>query len=142
MIRKNRVKLFVAALRSGDYEQGNGFLESDGKYCCLGVACKVAMLNGCEVEHGTVVAAVYGPKNVIGDLWGMKEAQVSAFDGRTTDLPRSVQEWYGFRGGDPTLDRETGHLRLTMIAANDNLGWDFERIAAALEAKYLEGSDA
>lgn len=30
---------WVAALRSGEYEQGKGFLNSDGKFCCLGVLC-------------------------------------------------------------------------------------------------------
>lgn len=33
---------WVKALRSGKYEQGEGYLEdADGQYCCLGVACRV-----------------------------------------------------------------------------------------------------
>jgi hypothetical protein len=32
---------WVEALRSGDYEQIEGFLCADGKYCCLGVLCDV-----------------------------------------------------------------------------------------------------
>jgi len=32
---------WVAALRSGEYPQGNGFLEKDGCYCCLGVLCAI-----------------------------------------------------------------------------------------------------
>ena len=40
----NNAKLWVEALRSGEYEQGSGWLQQqfigDG-YCCLGVACKV-----------------------------------------------------------------------------------------------------
>lgn len=35
---------WVEALRSGDYEQGNGELKTPYKnnYCCLGVACQIA----------------------------------------------------------------------------------------------------
>lgn len=32
---------WVEALESGEYEQGIGSLCSEGKYCCLGVACEV-----------------------------------------------------------------------------------------------------
>lgn len=33
--------LWVAALRSGEYEQGRGNLHDKGKFCCLGVWLKV-----------------------------------------------------------------------------------------------------
>ena len=36
MSRENGEK-WLAALRSGEYEQGKGCLYSSGKYCCLGV---------------------------------------------------------------------------------------------------------
>ena len=32
---------WVAALRSGDYDQGRGALSVAGKFCCLGVACAI-----------------------------------------------------------------------------------------------------
>ena len=32
---------WVAALRSGDYQQGTGNLDDMGKFCCLGVACRL-----------------------------------------------------------------------------------------------------
>ena len=32
---------WVAALRSGEYEQGQGQFELKGRYCCLGVLCDV-----------------------------------------------------------------------------------------------------
>lgn len=32
---------WIAALRSGEYKQGTGRLQSETGYCCLGVACKV-----------------------------------------------------------------------------------------------------
>ncbi len=38
--KKNRAKL-VAALRSGKYEQDNGYLHTDKGFCCQGVACDI-----------------------------------------------------------------------------------------------------
>lgn len=37
---------WVSALRSGEYEQGRGRLERDGKFCCLGVLCDLAVKAG------------------------------------------------------------------------------------------------
>ena len=41
-MKKDIAEKWVAALRSGDYKQGNpGFLADDKGYCCLGVLCEV-----------------------------------------------------------------------------------------------------
>lgn len=32
---------WIAALRSGEYKQGTGWMYKDGKYCCLGVASEL-----------------------------------------------------------------------------------------------------
>lgn len=36
-------KEWIAALRSGKYEQGKEYLCKGGQYCCLGVACKAVL---------------------------------------------------------------------------------------------------
>ncbi len=41
MTKEEFRKEWIAALRSGKYEQGRTRLDYDGKYCCLGVACKL-----------------------------------------------------------------------------------------------------
>lgn len=33
---------WIKALRSGEYEQGMGKLQANGKFCCLGVLCELA----------------------------------------------------------------------------------------------------
>ena len=38
-MNKDIKTLWVAALRSGDYEQAQGVLKRDGGFCCLGVLC-------------------------------------------------------------------------------------------------------
>src|SRR6478609_3745372 len=37
---------WLAALRSGEYQQGQGQLNCDNTYCCLGVACDIAVKEG------------------------------------------------------------------------------------------------
>ncbi len=41
--------LVVAALRSGEFTQGHHSMQRNGKYCCLGVACRVAERHGVDV---------------------------------------------------------------------------------------------
>jgi hypothetical protein len=33
---------WIAALRSGKFKQGSGYLQDGDEYCCLGVACRIA----------------------------------------------------------------------------------------------------
>jgi hypothetical protein len=54
---------WVKALRSGRYKQGKDTLYSRGKYCCLGVACRVGGLpagkiKSCYIELPSEQAAV------------------------------------------------------------------------------------
>lgn len=39
--RKNAVIQWIKALRSGKYAQGQGKLNQNNKFCCLGVLCEV-----------------------------------------------------------------------------------------------------
>lgn len=51
MSRIELLKEWVAALRSGEYRQGKNMLQNtNGTYCCLGVACEVARKHGIEVQ--------------------------------------------------------------------------------------------
>ena len=40
-MNKSIKKKWVAALRSGEYQQGQGLMCHEGKYCCLGVLCDI-----------------------------------------------------------------------------------------------------
>lgn len=55
--RKANRKKWVAALRSGEYAQCRGFLESDGSFCCLGVLSKLAGTT--RIEHNVSVGAPF-----------------------------------------------------------------------------------
>ena len=47
---KENIQKWVDGLLSGEYEQGRGKLNKDGKFCCLGVACEVAIKNGLNLS--------------------------------------------------------------------------------------------
>ena len=127
-VNKERLILWVDALRSGQYEQTDKRLKRDGKYCCLGVACEVAVANGLELDIRPFFEDSIGDEN----------------------LPIEVSRWFGFDGDtqDPllgnynTMDPEDedydADWRQDVLAteANDELLWSFERIADALENHY------
>lgn len=97
---------WVKALRSGKYEQGRGLLkDSQGAFCCLGVACDISGLgewyagNYYKTESGTSLK----------------------------DLPNDVREWLGLRGSYGTYGSNSlvnrndtpsrGHLTFKGIAS-------------------------
>jgi hypothetical protein len=102
-------KKWVKALRSGKYKQGKNYLRTGDRFCCLGVACELAVKAGIipPASEPTIQAAVKG---------------VLAYEDQKFGLPKSVQTWLGLqdclgRFADTTL----GHLndkgkRFTTIA--------------------------
>lgn len=150
-INAERVELLAAALESGEYQQGRQQLhmkdyEAGDRYCCLGVACEVAVKNGLEL-------------NVREDSEGTR-----SYDGSITILPRAVAQWYGFardNGGEDSPSpwenndgwlytnlsfevedtREVGQIDQAYVSSNgrvyatelnDQIHWTFPQIAALM----------
>jgi hypothetical protein len=110
-------KAWVEALRSGDYKQGEGVLrDGDGNYCCLGVACELAVKDGVEMD-------VYTP-----------EDGSTLYDGQAIVCPRKVQDWLRLaeRHGAHRdhVSRDTRYL----TTLNDN-GATFAEIADLIESE-------
>jgi hypothetical protein len=94
-MHQERRRTFVAALRSGRFKQARNVLQrvdvldpSNSGFCCLGVACEVAIEGGLELERG------HGGNCV---------SYVGAVGGSTTSLPPGVKRWYGFTSDNPHL---------------------------------------
>lgn len=129
---KERIRLFVEALRSGSYQQGNnvlGFPADDGteKFCCLGVATEVARNWGCELTRELGIAN--GRSAFV-----YMDSQTQEPEDSTTKgiyLHPRVQEFYGFDTYNPRLN--AGHA----ADLNDVNHWDFGQIAQALEDTFL-----
>lgn len=74
-MNKDNVRKWVAALRSGKYEQTTSFLYDNGRYCCLGVLCEIA-----GIQH-----------------------EGRFFDGEDNFLPARAKDWIGVFDSDPLI---------------------------------------
>lgn len=118
MPNKDNLRLWVAALRSGDYEQGTETLhnKADNTWCCLGVACDVARRNGLELS------SIPFSDDACGDYeW---------FDSQCEYLPPSVKDWLGVPNVNPQLGNRSA------IDWNDFHYATFEYIADLIETEY------
>lgn len=125
---KQRVKLLITAIRSGEWERRRGALgdANTNKRCCLGVGCEVAITNGLSVSIEEV-------DNLL------------SYDGEQALLPESVSGWFGFDDFNPLL--KFGDQWITASDTNDNhlfgdggkleyiYTWD--QIADAFERTYI-----
>lgn len=131
------VKLWVAALRSGNYVQTDGALRkliegsSTPRFCCLGVATEVAIM------HNAVNLRAAGPDE--GEDGGGYVSSTDATNWRTENgsLPDGVRAWLGFESPNPIIARIQGEGAVEATGANDSLHWDFNRIADEVEYTYM-----
>lgn len=129
MANKDNMRLWVAGLRSGQYEQITGFLMTSDGYCCLGVACRIAIDNGLNLLERVANENQPDEPTMFGNY-------------EISGLPGEVQEWLGVDDPDPTIAVAAGGNNIDATDANDDLRWDFNQIADAIEAYYeLEEGD-
>ena len=129
-------KLWIDALLSGEYQQGQGFLhqiiDGESQFCCLGVLCDLAIKNGVSLHLGK------------------KNDWVTEFDNCSESLPEAVMEWSGLsstNGGfyytisykgqlaDGDFIDEEEELTQSLAELNDS-GYTFEEIVVDIE-KYF-----
>lgn len=145
-MNKERIQLWVDALRSGKYKQGQFRLCVDDKYCCLGVMCEVAIDGGVNITKENTVDAGLG-------------CEVTTYNGKAALLPPDVFRWFGLYDSSPEVTVKPGHGIKELNGSFDEYeanGWDypltdlnddlcatFEQIADLIEAEWLkEESDA
>lgn len=123
MANKENIRKWVEALRSGKYKQTRKGLRDAMGFCCLGVACEVAIANG--------VPLVVGTPNRIDSVWW-------SYDETASSLPGKVSDWLGLSGSyavNPILDVSGKDRRASDL--NDIDLADFTTIANCIEATYL-----
>jgi hypothetical protein len=105
---------WIAALRSGEYSQGNMRLKITeaapswaDKHCCLGVLCEI----------------------------GVKEGVIDGFNGANAYPPREITNWLGVEYITDVKPPKSDTPSLVLRAAswNDNEGLSFAQIAGRLE---------
>ncbi len=104
---------WVAALRSGNYEQASGVLYDGKGYCCLGVLCDVMGLK--PEQHDTNFSSEY----TFGDESGV--------------LPPAVMEKAGIRFANGGY----AYARKALSHDNDR-GKSFNEIADIIEANWKD----
>ena len=93
MTKKEFMKLWVKALRSGKYEQGEGMLCQNNKYCCLGVACDLA------------------EKHKVRKLERREGNGIVIWDEETGELPTALQDFLGMSAsGDFDINKDFADL--------------------------------
>lgn len=116
----DNAKAWVAALRSGEYKQGRLALRTrTGEFCCLGVACELAVKAGVATVSVENETALYHS----GD-------QTSP-----AALPRGVRDWLGLRDSAGLYNVEQGWRRASLMEANDVDRKTFTEIADLIESE-------
>jgi hypothetical protein len=96
---------WIAALRSNEYKQAQGYLHTNEGFCCLGVLCDL------YAEE----------KNM---EWKIEnDGNIRSFDGKDQVLPQSVSDWSGVR-----TDIIENPTYWKLVDMNDS-GEDFSYIA-------------
>jgi hypothetical protein len=124
MALNENARKWVEALRSGEYVQGTRVLTSviDGaqRDCCLGVACKVAIDNGVQLEV---------TKGMHCDLACMR------YNDATCGVPEEVRNWLGLTTSLGEGDqRNHTYERFGLYRENDH-GKSFAEIADIIESE-------
>ena len=120
-VHKNRIRKWVAALRSGEFKQGRGWLRSDDRYCCLGVGCEVFRI---ATRQGKWVE----------DKGGVDDFVPNCDMQDCTEFPRSVADWFGLADRDLSL---TIKGERKCASEHNDSGRRFKTIANAIEKEYL-----
>lgn len=102
-------KLWVEALRSGEYKKGKGALRANGKFCCLGVLCNLH-----AQEHPEIAA---------------QQTLKNTYMGHQELPPDEVYKWAKLDKYDIVV---IGDISNEIALHNDN-GASFKKIAKAIE---------
>lgn len=110
-------KAWVAALRSGEYQQTRRALGDVHGYCCLGVACEL------YIKAGNKLSRKESP------LYSDRDGPyVVRYNGHSDVLPRVVQDWLG-------LSSPYGVYNNNNLAALNDRRISFDEIARIIESR-------
>ena len=125
------LKKWVAELRSGKYNQGEGHLmqiddDGDEHFCCLGVLCEIALDEGVpNLER------VYN-----------EDARRYFYNEREDFLPEPVIEWVGFNSKNPGVpyvqsDDDSETVDDKPLSELNDEGLSFAAIADLIEQEWI-----
>lgn len=122
--------VWVDALRSGEYEQGDSALKQDDKFCCLGVACDLFLRHEGKGRWIDRADEEYDP------TFFVFEADEDDHD--VYYLPRAVQKWLGISSRQGKVLEKTHlpskpHVRVDSLELMNDHGFSFDELADQIE---------
>lgn len=156
IVNTEAIREWVAALRSGEYRQGNSYLKyispftHEFSYCCLGVACdlfaeRAGVIRGNMGENvGDFDDSTQYMSNTMIAFLGVEGSSDGEY-GNNGELcwtgvnvkipPHLREECLAHEGGDDC--EPNSPIIVDLTALNDSLLWDFNKIADCIEYTYL-----
>lgn len=140
-------KLWLEALRSGEYKQCKGWLHSRNErgdtYCCLGVLCALAVKHGApnvtKSEKYNIGHVAYGTVTPYDSVLCGTHIELSSHN-----LPDAVSAWAEVDthfGKGPVVDithlglRDNTEDFVSLVRLNDEYQFNFNQIADLIEAQ-------
>ena len=114
-MNKKVKETWIKALKSGEFKQGKGYLESDGKYCALGILSLLSLVEG---------QCTYNQVDGLG-----------RFDNKRYTLSYNTLTWAGMDLEDFKADVLT-EGELTSIADLNDRGLSFQKLAQIIDQKF------
>lgn len=145
MVNKRAIKLWVDALRSGRFVQGRWSLHETSaegdKFCCLGVACLLAIEDGVPVTRKIrrLDRQRFDVSEYPSEKWAERNPNDSNwslvfYNGESIFLPDAVRKWLGLYSENPHVGKKNSAELLSGL--NDD-GVSFNEIADAIEKEWL-----
>lgn len=111
-MKKEVAEIWVQALRSGKYKQGQGALRTGDAYCCLGVLCDL-----------------YNSDN-----WKNVNRGYFVYEGMQGHLSDNVKDWSGLRSYAGNIFK--GNRQNEMLMTYNDTEVSFEEIANIIEQEW------
>lgn len=115
----DNARLWIKALRSGEYEQTTGQLRDDKGFCCLGVACDLYAAEHPDAKWNRDVDEDDCVEHTI-----LNEAAV---------LPTVVRAWLGLKGATGEFVTCATPYQSDALAARNDNGATFAQVADLIE---------
>jgi len=122
-MKKEVMKKWVDALRSGKYEQTDNALKRDNAFCCLGVLCDISEIS-------------YWKRKNDGD-----DGEFIYAEQYTNLLPIKVAEWAGMKnasGSFQSVSAYSDDYKIDTLARMNDDNVQFTEIADIIESKWEE----
>lgn len=118
---------WVAALRSGQYQQTEGYLQTRDGFCCLGVLCEIAVQDGViQSEVREVHEAHTNTQGIV--TYGTEGNTMEAV------LPSPVYDWARLDDSNPRVIYDGVSIPISDL--NDDEKLNFDQIADVIEEQF------